>query len=542
MVHMGHHQICHHKNNAKDHWVIYIRPGWIRVICTMVIMATGLVYVAPQISLAQSKLPNILPHSVAGSYGDNVKQISFAQDRHANDPTLVLTLGKGDVVDVGGAVSDVMIADPNLIDVVALQANRLYVVGNQAGDTNIIVLDANGDVIKRMNIHVRVDISTISETLKDLFPNEKVDVSAVNDQIILRGQVSNPGVASQIRDVVSRFVRRSTGDSSGGSGSSSGSSGSDDDEGGLFGLVINMMTVKGEQQVMLQVKILELARTALKEFGLETQLNDIGGASSFSSGGDLANLSVASGAGLTQAPFATGQIFLDTGIGGASPFNLLANLLETRGLVKTLAEPNLTAISGQEAGFLAGGQFPLPSIPDNDIQASTNVVLQPFGVALDFVPTVVSEDRIALHLRTEVSSLAPENSISIGDPAINIPGLSIRRAETNIELGSGSTMMIAGLIQSDYVRGLTGLPGIFDTPILGDLVKSKSFRRNESELVIMVTPYIVKPFSDQNKARHVSKEGNDPLSLSFVDNMTRIYGPRFRLNSEKDKKVGYVLD
>ena len=464
--------------------------------------------------------------------------LTYSKDKSNKDPTLVLTLGKGDVVDVSGPVSDVMIADPNLIDVVALQSNRLYIVGKVIGDTNIIVLDAAGDIVKRMNVHVRVDVDTIQSTLKDLFPKEDVKVNTVNNQIILRGKVSNPGVASQIRNVAARFVRSSTDD---GGGAGAGGSAGGDNESNNFDLVINMMTVKGEQQVMLQVKILELARTALKEFGLETELNDLGGAPSLSSSGDGAQFGVASGAGLSQTPFASGQVFLDTGISGATPFNLLANLLEDRGLVKTLAEPNLTAISGQEAGFLAGGQFPLPSIPDNDIQASTNITLQPFGVALDFVPTVVSEDRISLHLRTEVSSLAPENSISIGNPAISIPGLSIRRADTTVEIGSGSTMMIAGLIQSDYIKGLRGLPGIMDTPIIGDLVKSRSFQRNETELVIMVTPYIVKPFSDKKKSNQIPKERNDPLSTSFLDNMRRIYGEDLP-NSPELEKVGYVIE
>ena len=454
-----------------------------------------------------------------------------AQNKNKKDDVLYITLGKGDIVDVKGDISDVMIADPNLINAVAVQSNRLYVVGTQIGDTNVILLDKAGEIIKKFDVHVRVDVVTIQDTLKELFPKEKVRVDTVNNQIILRGRVSNPGVASQIREISARFVRRSTNENDNNQNS----------ETGLFGLVINMMTVKGEQQVMLRVKVLELARTALKEFGLETQLNDINGVATFSPGGDLANLSVATQTGLTQAPFASGNIFLDTGIAGASPFNFLVNLLETQGLVKTLAEPTLTAISGQEAGFLAGGQFPLPSIPDNDIQASTNIVLQPFGVALDFVPTVVSEDRISLHLRTEVSSLAPENSISIGDPAISIPGLSIRRADTTVEIGSGSTMMIAGLIQSDYIKGLAGLPGIINTPVLGELVKSRSFQRNETELVIMVTPYIVKPFSAEDKAKRIENEGNEPLSVSFLDNMRRIYG-RNLPDMPKLERVGYVIE
>lgn len=463
----------------------------------------------------------------ASALASKAAMLTYSHEKQSKDPTLVLTLGKGDVVDIDGPVSDVMVADPALIDVVALQSNKLYIVGSQVGDTNIIVLDAAGDIVKRMNVHVRVDVTTIRDTLKDLFPEEEVKVDTVNNQVILRGHVSNPGVASQIRDVAARFVRRSTEEDGGDAG-----------EDGLYGLVINMMTVKGEQQVMLKVRILELARTALKELGLESELNQGGG---LSPSGDGAVLNVSTQTGLTQAPFAAGQIILDTGISGASPFNFLVNALEDRDLVKTLAEPNLTAISGQEAGFLAGGQFPLPGIPDNDVQASTNITLQPFGVALDFVPTVVSKDRISLHLRTEVSSLAPENSISIGQPAINIPGLNIRRADTTVEIGSGSTMMIAGLIQSDYIKGLAGLPGIMDTPVIGDLVKSRSFQRNETELVIMVTPYIVKPFSDKNKAQKVPEEHNDPLSVSFMDNMRRIYGEKLP-ETPKLERVGYVIE
>lgn len=441
----------------------------------------------------------------------------------AGDPTLLITLGKGDVVDVDGPVSDVMVANPDLIDVVALQSNRLYVVGNALGDTNVIVLDAAGDVIKRMNVHVRVDVDVIERTLNDLFPKEKVQVNTVNDQVILRGEVSNPMVASKIRDVVYRFANSENRTYEAG------------DEDSIFGQVINMMTVKGEQQVMLRVKILELARTALKELGIESSLNEIG---TLSDSGDGASVFVNGGTGLTQPAFATATTILDTGIEGLTPFDLTLRALEDRNLVKTLAEPTLATISGQEAGFLAGGEFPLPVVSDDDI----NVELQPFGVALDFVPTLISEQRISLHLRTEVSSIAPENSISIGSPvSINIPGLSIRRADTTVEIASGQTMMIAGLIQSDYVRGLAGLPGIMDTPVIGDLVKSRSFQRNETELVIMVTPVIVKPFTDNGQARKVPEQNNDPLTVSFVDNMRRVYGDNMP-ETGKLERVGYVIE
>lgn len=458
-------------------------------------------------------------------------------DMSAEESFVALTLGKGRMVNIKGAVSDVMVADPSLIKVTAIQSGRLYIVGSRVGDTNIIVLDSAGDVIKSLDVHVRVDIVAIQRTLKDLFPDEDVKVTTVNDQIILRGDVSTPAVASRIRDVVARFASDAggagaaspTGDAAGSSGLASSAA---------QNTIINMMNVQGEQQVMLRVRILELARTALKELGLETQVNPGGSLSADGSGGLI---NVNNQTGLSQAPFASGQLILDTGISGLTPFNFLLNALEDRDLVKTLAEPNLTAISGQEAGFLAGGQFPLPSIPDNDLQASTNIRLQPFGVALDFVPTVLSSKRISLQLSTEVSSISPENSISIGSPAINIPGLDIRRANTTVEIASGSTMMIAGLIQSDYIKGLAGLPGVMNTPVIGDLIKSRSFQRNETELVIMVTPYIVKPFSDKNKSRQIPGQNNDPLQVSFEKNMREIYGSKYPL-SPKMENVGYVID
>lgn len=453
---------------------------------------------------------------------DDMMRIAAEQQR--KDPTLVLTVGKADIVDVSGPVSDIMVANPSIVDVVALQSNRLYMVGSKIGDTNVIALDAEGNIVKRMNVHVRVDETTLQETLGQLFPDQKIKAKTVNDQIIISGQVNTPGDAARVVDMATRFV------------------------GGDSKTIVNMLKVAGEQQVMMRVRIIEASRDVLKELGLESSINDgvegtatpvFGGnpnASTWGRGAGAA-LGITRRTGLTQDPFGIGRIIYDTGIDGLGLGELLINALEQDNLVNILAEPNLTAISGQEAGFLAGGEFPIPVGRDRD--GNITIEYKPFGVSLNFKPTVLSGDRISLQLKTEVSSLDFGQGITLQE--ITVPGLDVRRADTTIELNSGGSLMIAGLLQSQSIKGLAGLPGVKNTPILGDLVSSQSFARNESELLVIVTPYLVQPFADKQQAKPVPKSQSTPLSTAFASNMRKKYGKKIDFSKE-DGKLGYILD
>ncbi|MCC6597242.1 MAG: type II and III secretion system protein family protein [Alphaproteobacteria bacterium] len=470
-----------------------------------------------------------------------------------------ITLGKAEMVDVGGNVSDVMVADPSLIDVQAVQSDRLYVVGLKVGDTNIIVLDDKGDVLKRIDIHVTYDLQAVQALVGELFPKENVKISALHDQILLTGTVSNPDVSSRIANLVGHYVGDLQGESK-----------------PVDELVSNLMDVRGEQQVMLQVRIVEATRNVLKELGLKTNANDLNELSTstifgnFQAGsstgrGDSALFRTGAGIALSQEPTGVGRILAESGIRGLGQIELVLNALEEEKLINVLAEPNLTAISGETAGFLAGGEFPVPV--GRDQVGNIVIEFRPFGVSLNFKPVVLSESRINMQMKMEVSSLDFSNPVSSGD--LVIPGLDVRRADTTVEIPSGGSLMIAGLLQSENLKSMAGLPGISKTPVLGKLVSSEGFKRNETELVVIVTPYLVEPYAEKDRAEHVT---NDPVSTKvlpslsgassvpvfpqnkpqqrsqkalsglFMDNVRRIYNLKDSSVFPEDGRFGYLPD
>lgn len=373
-----------------------------------------------------------------------------------------LTAGRASTVELGQTVSDVLVANPSVVDVGTLRSNRLFLVGKQVGDTNVLAFDGEGNQLADIAVHVNVDQSALSGAMKEFFPNENVDVKTVNNNIVLSGKVSTPLVANRVRDLASRFI------------TTQGQT------------IVDLMGVEGEQQVMLKVKVMEARRSVLREYGIES---DYKPGNSAGTGGFINSTA---GIGLTATrPFASGALLLDDN-NNFGPFRIGLQALERDGLVNTLAEPNLTAISGETAGFLAGGEFPVPT-GTTDNGNTVTLQFKQFGVSLNFTPTVLTENNISLHLSTEVSTLAQDQGVTL--VGVEVPGLSVRRAETTVEMASGGSIMIAGLIQSGTADNLNGLPGISDIPILGELFKSKSFQRDESELIIMVTPYLVKPFA-----------------------------------------------
>ena len=347
-------------------------------------------------------------------------------------------------------------------------------------------------------------------------------------------------------------------------------------------VIENLMEVRGEQQVMLRVRIIEMSRSVLKELGSELSSADPDSITGNLRGSFTSNGSAA----LTQEPYSVGSLLFDSGLSGLGDINLLINLLEEDNLANTLAEPNLTAISGEEAGFLAGGEFPVPS--GRDQTGNLTIEYKKFGVSLNFRPIVLSDDRVSLQLNTEVSALNPAQGIVLSD--VQIPGLDVRRASTTVEMNSGGSLMIAGLLRSDNTKGLTGIPGIKNTPVLGDLLSSRSFQRAETELVVMVTPYLVQPFADTVQSKVVSKsqlgmmapppppavlmapgksgkpvmaapveesllletegDGEDtaavkldtPLNKVFSKNMKQIYGQKLGAMPDKNQTYGYMLD
>ncbi len=394
----------------------------------------------------------------------------------ANDPVVDIMLGKAEMVDLGGDVADVLVANPSIVDVMAVKSDRLYLVGAALGDTNIIALDEEGNILKKLNIHVQMDTFKLAAMVKDLYPNENITINALTDQLVLTGNVSTPAAANGIARLVAEYASEIQGTRAG----------------SVDEVVTNMMKVQGEQQVMLRVKIIEVSRNALKDLGLETNIGD---GTSGTIGDVAAAVGTAAALGLTS-PTQLAVGVLNYSSGDFGPMRFVARALEQEGILNTLAEPNLTAISGEQAGFLAGGEFPIPT--ERDDEGNLVYEYRPFGVSLNFRPVVQSEDRITLEMTTEVSNPSFDQGLQLN--GINIPTFNVRRAQTTVELPSGGTLMIAGLLQSNTLSSLSQVPGVKDIPVVGDLMKSDSFTRDESEVIVMITPYLVKSFAQMQAA------------------------------------------
>ncbi len=455
---------------------------------------------------------------------------------------LVLPKGKSAIIDLPVDARDVVVAEPKIADAVMRTARRGFLLGMNIGETNVYFLDAKGRQILTLEVRVARDVSELGALLERLVPDAHVNIEAIGENLIVSGEVADASVADKVMKIANQYSGKTDG-------------------------VVNMMTIKTGQQVMLQVRIVEMQRSVIKQLGinLATQnlLNkllpsdwglSLATANGFSANGSFlggttidaswaqnfirpqtltynsgqANLldpSLYSGAGgYSYTPPVTtcsadpsgGAPICNTTPGsttygpGESVSNQMTSstiqALERVGLARTLAEPNLTAISGEAAKFLAGGEFPVPVNQDDN---RISVEFKPFGVGLGFTPVVMSPNRIVLKISTEVSEISTAASFRQPDTVIKdstgaitnvirgltIPGISTRRAETTLELPSGGSMMMAGLIQQTTRQAVEGLPGLKDLPVLGNLFKSRDFVNNETELVVLVTPYLVKSTS-----------------------------------------------
>jgi pilus assembly protein CpaC len=472
--------------------------------------------------------------------------------------TVQLIAGKADTVELNGTVADVLVANPAIADVGTLRSNRLYIVGKSVGDTNVLAYDDRGNQLANIVIQVRSDDKTLQDSLREFFPDEKISVRTVKNNIVLSGSVSSPSVANQVRDLASRFLADPKGSP-----------------------LVDLMKVDGEQQVMLKVKVVEADRNILKELGISTDYRTLGETDTTQTStipgvagsplgtGSLAGIrNFANGIGTSALPFGSAVVTV-----GALTSTI--NALEQNGIVNTLAEPNLTAISGETAGFLAGGEFPVPS--GRDTSGNVEIEFKQFGVALNFTPTVLNKERIALHMSAEVSAQDAATGVTLS--GVVVPGLSVRRAETTVELGSGSTIMIAGLIDSGTIHSMSGYPGVASLPIIGQLFKSTSFQRNESELLFIITPYLVNSYAEADavaqkapparlpgtpvmpvekaitvpeKAGSINppifagavQEANTvtPLSRTFVDNLRKVYGDSVVEKVGTGTGFGYIVE
>jgi pilus assembly protein CpaC len=376
----------------------------------------------------------------AGSYG------------LSNSYEVVVAAGKSQVLQLPTPYSDLMIADPKVADVLPLTSRSVYVIGKTVGATALTVYGPGRRLIAAVNVVVSADLETLKGRLHEILPGERdVAVRAANDSIVLYGTVSSPAVLEKIMTLANTYAP---------------------------GKVINMMSVEGVQQVMLSVRFVEMERTAEKDLNLS--LSTVGSN----------HFSMNTGQSL---PTAFGNLTAMFHIGNTD-LTVALDALEAKGLVKTLAEPNLTTMSGETASFLAGGEFPIPvagTVATAGGVSTVTVDFKQFGIGLAFTPTILQDGLINLVVNPEVSSI--DNTISINTGIVSVPGLKVRRAHATLELRDGESFTIAGLLSDNYNTTINQFPLVGDIPILGALFRSNNYVRNQTELVIVVTPHLVTP-------------------------------------------------
>jgi pilus assembly protein CpaC len=483
---------------------------------------------------------------------------------------LDLGVGRSIVVQFPIPLKDVLVSDPAMLDAVVQSSDRVFLIAKKTGQTNAFFFDEYGQQILTLEVAVGADLSALDTLLTRLIPGSNVHSEIAGKAIVLTGTVRTPIDSSRAAQIAAQFAQaivdsnsvvtgpslssntNSTTTTNIGRGSNyqansdSNTGPGSGDPAEVYGAkpVINLLVVEGEEQVMLRVSVAEVQRTILKEFGINvgalvnsgnfttSVLSDNGLPLTAAALGTLPTPAIATtgaAAGLlqlfNQGPTGPGNPFGNSGVTTAwqSGNQAVAGALramERDGLLKTLAEPNLTAVSGEPAKFLAGGEYPVPVV---DSLGQVSVVYKEYGIGIAFTPVVLSEGRISLKIETEVSELTQEGAVVLS--GIQIPALKKRQANSTVELPSGGSIAIAGLLSEDTRQNIEGFPGLKDLPILGTLFRSRDYQKKETELVVIVTPYMVRPVARQELARPLDGLG-DPTDRksNFLGHINRIYG------------------
>ena len=392
--------------------------------------------------------------------------VATAQSVVSPGSEIVLSIGRGELVNVPGTMADIFVADDNVADVQVKSQRQLYVFGKAGGETTIYASNRAGDIIWSANVRVGSNIGSIDQLMALAMPDAKISVATMGTNVILlTGTVAAPEDAEEAQRLVEAYV-------------------------GEDANVISRLRMATPLQVNLQVRIVEVSRSFVRAVGVNlTSVDSTGGfqfgvgqgregAVTIGSAGEGSNFTAIS-PGTTLAGFGK---FLGLDLGAA------LDLAETEGFATTLSQPNLTALSGETAEFLAGGEFPIPL---SQGLGATSIEYKNYGVSLAYTPTVLANGRISMRVRPEVSELTSQGAITL--EGFQVPALTTRRAETTVELGSGQSFMIAGLLSNNATNSVDKAPGLGDVPILGNLFRSTTYRKGETELVIVVTPYLVKP-------------------------------------------------
>ncbi len=484
--------------------------------------------------------------------GDRAKP--FAADQHKSTIHLSeheswpiqrdvkIGLGKSVLIVSPRSVRDVLVSNPLAIDAVVLDSNRVFLMSRKIGEANAFLFDENGEQFATLELYVERESAGLQSVLNRIIPGSDIKVELINQTVILTGRVRSPADSARATNIAKQFVlvefESKTAESAAGFHVKSFTKSENQN------VVINMLQVDAEEQVMLKVVVAEVQRTLLKQFGINLGADINTGNFATSILTDNA-LPLTTAAGLGNIPIsgflegslalinggrnANGvQSFNNSGVtsqwstGGANPQSINGALraLERAGLIRLLAEPNLTAISGEPAKFLAGGEFPIPVV---DNQGQINVEFKEFGVGVSFTPLVLSAGRISLKIETEVSELTNIGAVTIN--GLGIPALNKREANSTVELPSGGSLAMAGLLSEDTRQNIDGFPGLKDVPILGTLFRSRDFEKRETELVVIVTPYLVRATSRKELALPTDGlAASTDKRANFLGEINRIYG------------------
>ena len=447
-----------------------------------------------------------------------------ASDGQMNARFLALGIGKSIVIDLPRDIKDVLVADPKIANAVVRSAQRAYIIGAAVGQTNIVFFDSAGQQIAAYDIAVKRDLNGVRAALKQSLPNAEIQIEGIGDGVVLSGSVASPIEAQQAGELAARLV-------------------------GGNDKVVNSIVVRGRDQVMLKVTVAEVARSIIKQMGIDLTATMNYGTTAVTF--DSSNPFTALGHSLTGN--AAAGAFGSAMRAGVPVPSVQATIraMESAGVIRTLAEPNLTAISGESATFIAGGEFPVPagySCDPTTHLCQTQISFKKFGISLNFTPVVMTEGRISLRVMTEVSELSNENSFTLvqaAGNALTIPSIRTRRAETTLEIPSGGAMAMAGLIQEQTKLAINGLPGLAQVPVLGALFRSRDFVNNQTELMVLVTPYIVRAVAQKDLSRPDDGFANatDPQA-DLIGTINRIYGTPGHVEPARNYRgtYGFITD
>jgi len=443
----------------------------------------------------------------------------IAADGQMNARFLSLGIGKSVVIDLPRDIKDVLVADPKIANAVVRSSQRAYIIGAAVGQTNIVFFDSAGQQIAAYDIAVKRDLNGVRAALKQALPNSDILIDGVGDGVVLTGTAVSPVEAQQAGDLAARLA-------------------------GGADKVVNSIVVRGRDQVMLKVTVAEVARSIIKQLGIDLT-------ASMTYGTAVVNFNNVNPFTANNAPLVADNT-LKTSFGATPSVQATLRAMESAGVVRTLAEPNLTAISGESATFISGGEFPIPTgVTCQTTTAGTvgqcvqTVSFKKFGISLNFTPVVLTEGRISLRVMTEVSEVSTENALTGGAGGTTIPSIKTRRAETTLEIPSGGSMAMAGLIQDQTKQAINGMPGLMQLPILGTLFRSRDFVNKQTELMVLVTPYVVRAVAQKDLSRPDDGfvNASDPQA-DLLGSINRIYGVPGRVEPVRNYRgtYGFITD